>query len=194
MRFSIRVVIVTGRARGDRRVTGRNASRGKAGGWRARPRRAPGVDAGVKRCARRAPSHGLRPRTRRRPRRSAPSSTPCSTAGNASTCSSTMRRIRGHPPPPRTSPNEEWASILRSNLTTAFVCERAVLPVMSASAPGRIVNVASVVARRRRRRVTSHYAAAKAGVVGFHAAPGAGGWPRTGHRQCRCARTPPPSA
>jgi 3-oxoacyl-[acyl-carrier protein] reductase len=63
--------------------------------------------------------------------------------------------------------DEEWASILRSNLTTAFVCSRAVLPVMKRQRAGRIVNVASVVARGGAVRVTSHYAAAKAGVVGF---------------------------
>ena len=63
--------------------------------------------------------------------------------------------------------DEEWASILRSNLTSAFVCARAVLPVMKRQRAGRIVNVASVVARGGAVRVTSHYAAAKAGVVGF---------------------------
>src|SRR5439155_1163457 len=58
--------------------------------------------------------------------------------------------------------DEEWASILRSNLTTAFVCSRAVLPVMKRQRAGRIVNVASVVAPGGAVRVTSHYAAAKA--------------------------------
>src|SRR5262249_45751213 len=62
---------------------------------------------------------------------------------------------------------EEWASILRSELTTAFVCSRAVLPLMKRQRAGRIVNVASVVARGGAVRVTSHYAAAKAGIVGF---------------------------
>src|SRR6266550_2335535 len=63
--------------------------------------------------------------------------------------------------------DDEWASILKSNLTTAFVCSRAVLPLMKRQRAGRIVNVASVVARGGAVRVTSHYAAAKAGVVGF---------------------------
>ncbi len=52
--------------------------------------------------------------------------------------------------------DEEWASILRSNLTTAFVCSRAVLPLMKRQRAGRIVNVASVVARGGAVRVTSH--------------------------------------
>ena len=63
--------------------------------------------------------------------------------------------------------DEEWASILRSNLTSVFVCSRAVLPAMKRQRAGRIVNVSSVVARGGAVRVTSHYAAAKAGVVGF---------------------------
>jgi NAD(P)-dependent dehydrogenase (short-subunit alcohol dehydrogenase family) len=61
----------------------------------------------------------------------------------------------------------EWESILRSNLTSVFVASRAVLPVMKRQRAGRIVNVSSVVARGGAVRVTSHYAAAKAGVVGF---------------------------
>jgi len=63
--------------------------------------------------------------------------------------------------------DDEWDMILRSNLTSAFVCCRAVLPVMQRQRAGAIVNVASVVARGGSVRVTSHYAAAKAGVVGF---------------------------
>src|SRR5437867_9459007 len=63
--------------------------------------------------------------------------------------------------------DEEWASILRSNLTSAFVCSRAVLPMMKRQRAGRIVNLASVVARGGAVRVTSHYAASKAGVIGF---------------------------
>jgi len=61
----------------------------------------------------------------------------------------------------------EWESILRSNLTSVFVASRAVLSVMKRQRAGRIVNVSSVVARGGAVRVTSHYAAAKAGVVGF---------------------------
>lgn len=64
-------------------------------------------------------------------------------------------------------PDQEWEAILRSNLTTAFVCSRAVLPLMKRQRAGRIVNVASVVGRGGAVRVTSHYAAAKAGVIGL---------------------------
>jgi 3-oxoacyl-[acyl-carrier protein] reductase len=64
-------------------------------------------------------------------------------------------------------PDAEWESILRSNLTSAFVSARAVLPVMKRQGAGRIVNVSSVVARSGAVRTTAHYTAAKAGVIGF---------------------------
>jgi NAD(P)-dependent dehydrogenase (short-subunit alcohol dehydrogenase family) len=64
-------------------------------------------------------------------------------------------------------PDAEWETILRSNLTSAFVCSRAVLPAMKRQGGGRIVNVSSVVARSGAVRTTAHYTAAKAGVIGF---------------------------
>jgi 3-oxoacyl-[acyl-carrier protein] reductase len=64
-------------------------------------------------------------------------------------------------------PDAEWDLILRSNLTSAFVCARAVLPAMKRQRGGRIVNVSSVVARSGAVRTTAHYTAAKAGVIGF---------------------------
>ncbi len=63
--------------------------------------------------------------------------------------------------------DQEWDAIIRSNLTTTFVCSRAVLPVMQRQRAGRIVNVSSVVARGGAVLTTAHYAAAKAGVLGF---------------------------
>jgi 3-oxoacyl-[acyl-carrier protein] reductase len=59
----------------------------------------------------------------------------------------------------------EWDAILRSNLTSAFLVCKAVLPVMKRQQAGRIVNLASVVARGGAVRVPAHYAAAKAGVI-----------------------------
>ena len=64
-------------------------------------------------------------------------------------------------------PEEEWHAIMASNLTSVFLCSQAVLPIMKSQRYGRIVNLASVVARGGAVRVTSHYAAAKAGVIGF---------------------------
>src|SRR5215831_11262138 len=62
---------------------------------------------------------------------------------------------------------EEWHAILASNLTSVFLCSKAVLTIMKRQRYGRIVNLASVVGRAGAVRVTSHYAAAKAGVIGF---------------------------
>ena len=61
----------------------------------------------------------------------------------------------------------EWEAILTSNLTSVFLFSKAVLPIMKRQRYGRIVNLASVVGRAGAVRVTSHYAAAKAGVIGF---------------------------
>ncbi len=61
----------------------------------------------------------------------------------------------------------EWEAILASNLTSVFLVSKAVLPIMKRQRYGRIVNLASVVGRAGAVRVTSHYAAAKAGVIGF---------------------------
>jgi len=62
---------------------------------------------------------------------------------------------------------DEWDAILASNLTSVFLFSKAVLPIMKRQRSGRIVNLASVVGRAGAVRVTSHYAAAKAGVIGF---------------------------
>ena len=64
-------------------------------------------------------------------------------------------------------PESEWDAIVASNLTSVFLCVKAVLPVMKRQRYGRIVNLASVVGRGGAVRVTSHYAAAKAGVIGL---------------------------
>ena len=64
-------------------------------------------------------------------------------------------------------PDEEWDAILRFNLTSVFLCTRAVLPAMRRQKAGRIVNLSSIVGRAGAVTVTSHYAAAKAGVLGF---------------------------
>ena len=64
-------------------------------------------------------------------------------------------------------PDEEWDAILRLNLTSVFLSTKAVLPIMKRQRAGRIVNLASVVGRSAAVSVTTHYAAAKAGVIGF---------------------------
>jgi NAD(P)-dependent dehydrogenase (short-subunit alcohol dehydrogenase family) len=64
-------------------------------------------------------------------------------------------------------PDEEWDRILRFNLTSVFVCSKAVLPTMKRQHAGRIVNMSSVAGRAGAVTVASHYAAAKAGILGF---------------------------
>jgi 3-oxoacyl-[acyl-carrier protein] reductase len=61
---------------------------------------------------------------------------------------------------------EEWTRILNTNLTSAFLCTRAVLRVMIPRRRGVIVNTTSVIAWRGRAGY-AHYAASKAGLIGF---------------------------
>ncbi len=61
---------------------------------------------------------------------------------------------------------EEWNRILAANLTSAFLCCRAVLPGMRAQGHGGIINVASMHAERARAVPnTLPYTVAKAGIV-----------------------------
>ena len=64
-------------------------------------------------------------------------------------------------------PDDEWDAILRLNVTSAFLCVKAVLPVMRRQRSGRIVNLSSIVGRGGAVAVTLHYATAKAGVLGL---------------------------
>ncbi len=62
--------------------------------------------------------------------------------------------------------DEEWDQIIRLNLTSVFMCSRAVLPAMIGAQRGVIVNVASM-AGQRGSAFHAHYAAAKGGVLAF---------------------------
>jgi 3-oxoacyl-[acyl-carrier protein] reductase len=64
-------------------------------------------------------------------------------------------------------PDEEWDAILRLNLTSAFLCAKAVLPGMKRRRWGRIINLSSIGGRGAAVLLSSHYAAAKAGILGF---------------------------
>ncbi|MFH7572235.1 SDR family NAD(P)-dependent oxidoreductase, partial [Pseudomonas syringae group genomosp. 7] len=62
--------------------------------------------------------------------------------------------------------DEDWASIIDTNLTSVFRTSKAVMRGMMKARKGRIINIASVVG------VTgnggqANYAAAKAGIIGF---------------------------
>jgi 3-oxoacyl-[acyl-carrier protein] reductase len=63
-------------------------------------------------------------------------------------------------------PTNLWDEMLRINLRGVFLCTRAVLPGMIEKRSGRIINIASQLAYKGAREM-AHYAAAKAGVIGF---------------------------
>jgi NAD(P)-dependent dehydrogenase (short-subunit alcohol dehydrogenase family) len=61
---------------------------------------------------------------------------------------------------------DDWASVVDTNLTGAFHCTKAALPDMLRARFGRIVNVSSVVAERANPG-QANYVAAKAGLLGL---------------------------
>jgi NAD(P)-dependent dehydrogenase (short-subunit alcohol dehydrogenase family) len=64
-------------------------------------------------------------------------------------------------------PDDEWDTVLRVNLTSAFLCTGAVLPAVKQRRWGRIVNLSSIGGRGGLLLLCSHYAAAKAAILGF---------------------------
>jgi 3-oxoacyl-[acyl-carrier protein] reductase len=61
-------------------------------------------------------------------------------------------------------PVEEWQRVLRVNLTSQFLCCRAVAPHMVKAGYGRIVNIASVAGKEGNPNAVA-YSASKAGVI-----------------------------
>ena len=61
-------------------------------------------------------------------------------------------------------PIEEWERVLRVNLTSQFMCCRAVAPHMVKAKYGRIVNIASVAGKEGNPNAVA-YSASKAGVI-----------------------------
>ncbi|MSQ54087.1 MAG: SDR family oxidoreductase [Betaproteobacteria bacterium] len=61
-------------------------------------------------------------------------------------------------------PIEEWEKVLRVNLTSQFLCCRAVAPHMVKAKYGRIVNIASVAGKEGNPNAVA-YSASKAGVI-----------------------------
>jgi len=61
-------------------------------------------------------------------------------------------------------PVEEWERVLRVNLTSQFLCCRAVAPRMVAAGYGRIVNIASIAGKEGNPNAVA-YSASKAGVI-----------------------------
>jgi 3-oxoacyl-[acyl-carrier protein] reductase len=63
--------------------------------------------------------------------------------------------------------DEDWRAVVDANLTTTFVCTRAVVPGMKAAGYGRIVNISSGAGRSVSLTGIQAYAAAKAAQIGF---------------------------
>ena len=63
--------------------------------------------------------------------------------------------------------DEEWRAIVDANLTSAFLCTRAVIPAMKAARAGWIVNISSGAGRSVSLTGIQAYASAKAGQIGF---------------------------
>ena len=63
--------------------------------------------------------------------------------------------------------DEDWQAVVDANLTSTFVCTRAVAPGMKAAGWGRIVNISSGAGRSVSLTGIQAYASAKAGQLGF---------------------------
>lgn len=59
-----------------------------------------------------------------------------------------------------------WERMISVDLTSVFLCTKAVLPAMLAKGRGRVINISSQLAYKGAPTM-AHYAAAKAGVLGF---------------------------
>lgn len=64
-----------------------------------------------------------------------------------------------------TMDEELWDKVMNVNLKSAYLCSRAVIPVMKKNGYGKIINVTSVAARNGGGFGAGHYSAAKAGVL-----------------------------
>ncbi len=63
--------------------------------------------------------------------------------------------------------DEDWQAVVDANLTSTFVCTRAVVPGMKEAGYGRIVNISSGAGRSVSLTGIQAYASAKAGQIGF---------------------------
>jgi 3-oxoacyl-[acyl-carrier protein] reductase len=63
--------------------------------------------------------------------------------------------------------DDDWRAIVDANLTSTFVCTRAVVPSMKAAGYGRIVNISSGAGRSVSLTGIQAYATAKAAQIGF---------------------------
>ena len=68
--------------------------------------------------------------------------------------------------PPHALAIEEWESVIDTNLTSAFLCSKAVYPAMKAAKGGKIINIGSMMSIFGA-SFTPAYAASKGGIVQF---------------------------
>ncbi len=68
--------------------------------------------------------------------------------------------------PPHSLEVEEWQSVIDTNLTSAFVCSKAVHPAMKAAGGGKIINIGSMMSIFGASFAPA-YAASKGGIVQF---------------------------
>ncbi len=61
---------------------------------------------------------------------------------------------------------KEWDRVIDTNLGGNFLCSRAVVPAMRSQKSGRIISIASSIAYKGAKN-GAHYAASKAGIIGF---------------------------
>ena len=63
--------------------------------------------------------------------------------------------------------DDDWRAVVDANLTTAFLCTRAVVPAMKQRRWGRIINISSAAGLTVSKTGIQAYASAKAGQIGF---------------------------
>jgi 2-deoxy-D-gluconate 3-dehydrogenase len=68
--------------------------------------------------------------------------------------------------PPHVLAIEEWDSVIKTNLTSAFLCSQAVYPAMKAAGSGKIINIGSMMSIFGASFAPA-YAASKGGIVQF---------------------------
>lgn len=68
--------------------------------------------------------------------------------------------------PPHVLELEEWSSVIDTNLTSAFLCSKAVHPVMKAAGGGKVINIGSMLSIFGASFAPA-YAASKGGIVQF---------------------------
>jgi 2-hydroxycyclohexanecarboxyl-CoA dehydrogenase len=62
-------------------------------------------------------------------------------------------------------PLEDWEAVMRTNLTSAFLCSQAVVPMMRERGFGRVIHISSLGAQTGARFASAAYTASKGGLL-----------------------------